>query len=429
LKIKDEKELDELRSTIDNNPILFVKIPEIDKYLNKVNKSPTSQQSQQNLSASPNPQSEVYMTPPSSESPRDNSPTNSPIQQQTAVKNFLKYLFLSSHNNQQQQQQQIASSNSSNTFAIFAQLCEMRFLNIMPTANSCSKEDLSYYYDFTSYSQNVQVGGLIGQTTNNRPPVYSTVPLLIESELCEKWHLFMPTLVAFIKRYLKSFSVRGTTILFKFHEYCLSKFINFAFEMARDLAIMPRKIEYAREKEQILFESLQSLTSSKQEELRNIINTAIESNREQILYCARNYVFVDVELTMIENNYDSGFTTEQQIIQQTQNEFYSSSEESTSFDSRSRSSSGIHKKKVVTVKFARDYKKCTNQIQELVINKLNNAIGQKLTESVEILKENYIGTLKRCLKTLEDANNLTQTSASYESNSSSVSEALQQVKY
>jgi receptor-interacting serine/threonine-protein kinase 5 len=41
-------------------------------------------------------------------------------------------------------------------------------------------------------------------------------------------------------------------VLSKFHEFCLSKFINFAYEMARDMMITPKKIEYAREKEQIL---------------------------------------------------------------------------------------------------------------------------------------------------------------------------------
>ncbi len=91
-------------------------------------------------------------------------------------------------------------------------------------------------------------------------------------------------------------SIRGTSVLSKFHEFCLSKFINFAYEMARDMMITPRKIEYARGKEQILFESLNALASTKQEELRTIINTAIELNREAILDAARNYEFVDIEL-------------------------------------------------------------------------------------------------------------------------------------
>ena len=35
---------------------------------------------------------------------------------------------------------------------------------------------------------------------------------------------------------------------------------------------------------------------------------------------------------------------------------------------------------------------------------MNNAVSKQITDSVEVLKENYIGTLKRCLKSLEDMN-------------------------
>jgi receptor-interacting serine/threonine-protein kinase 5 len=188
---------------------------------------------------------------------------------------------------------------------------------------------------------------------------------------------------------------------------------------------MPRKIEYAKEKELVLFESLNSLASLKQEELRNIINNAIETNREQILEASRNYEFVDVELTCsgggggsaVGNGAESSADDEQSK----EEAIGDASCESTK--SSSSSNSSRTGKSYQTVKYARDYKKCTNQIQELVLTKLNNAIAQKLTESIEILKENYIGTLKRCLKNLEDANNISVNDAQ----SASVSEALQQV--
>lgn len=146
------------------------------------------------------------------------------------------------------------------------------------------------------------------------------------------------------------------------------------------MIVTPRKIEYAKEKEQILYESLLSLANIKQEELKNLINSAIESNRNEIIQEVKNYQFVDVELVVDE---------------------------------------------VLTVRYARDLKKCTNQIQELVITRLNNAIAKKLTESVETLKENYLGTLKRCLLTLEENN----TNAFYKNdpNPATVSEALHQV--
>jgi hypothetical protein len=238
LKKKDVKELKKLQSMIDSSPVLFVKIPEIDKYLHKTSKSssksplstspasqPNSPPSSSNSSATAN----TSGSSPASVAMQPSSPPNLIIenttpQQQTQVKHFLKYLLLSSHS---QQQLSSSSANHANTFTIFVQLCEHKLLNIMPSSNGTSIEDLAYFYDFSSYTQNIASAGMAG----SRPNVWSTVPLVIESELCEKWHVFMPTLVAFTKRYLKSFSVRGTTILFKFHEYCLSKFINFAFEM------------------------------------------------------------------------------------------------------------------------------------------------------------------------------------------------------
>ena len=38
-----------------------------------------------------------------------------------------------------------------------------------------------------------------------------------------------------------------------------------------------------------------------------------------------------------------------------------------------------------------DLKKCTRQIQDLVLGDLNNAIGDKLLGSVDILKDSYTG--------------------------------------
>ncbi len=57
-----------------------------------------------------------------------------------------------------------------------------------------------------------------------------------------------------------------------------------------------------------------------------------------------------------------------------------------------------------TFKFFKYFKRCTQQIQELVITKINNAIAQEISDSVEVLKENYIGTKKGCLQSLEDMN-------------------------
>lgn len=167
------------------------------------------------------------------------------------------------------------------------------------------------------------------------------------SELCDKWSSFGNKLSLFIKKQLRLLCVQHTTQLYKFHEECLNNFINYAYDCARDMQFTPKKLEYAKGKEQILYESLNSLALIKQEELKNIISQIIDANRDTILQEVRLYEFGEIK----------------------------------------------------------DCKVATAKIEELVINRLNTCISQQLTEAIEVLKENYIGTLKRCLETLEDERN------------------------
>lgn len=50
---------------------------------------------------------------------------------------------------------------------------------------------------------------------------------------------------------------------------------------------------------------------------------------------------------------------------------------------------------------SRDVKCCIKQIQELIISRLNQAVANKLINSVDYLRESFVGTLERCLKSLE----------------------------
>ena len=425
---------------ISNHPVLFLKIPEIDKYVQQSSPSSssssnlmsssyssTSNKTQSksidintNFSSSLNLNNEKQSSSPTTANTGTSSPTStsttnlSPQQKLKKANNFLKYLITSS--------QLQSSTKNSNTFTIFSQLCDLKYLSIIPDSNNLTLDELNSY-EFANLTNN-------NSSSDNNNPYYSmlyqpqpwsNISYIVEGELCEKWHLFLPQFVSFLKKYLKSFSIRGTSVLSKFHEYCLSKFINFAYEMARDMMITPKKIEYAREKEQILFDSLNALASTKQEELKNLINNAIETNRDSILEAAKNFEFVDIELINYNNSNDSSLL----------NSSSQSIDEQQSSTESFNNSSSLNSSKCVTLKYARDYKKCTNQIQELVLSKINNVIGQKLTQSVEILKENYLGTLKRCLKTLEEMNmlnNLNSNSSSMsDQNAASVSEALQQV--
>ena len=74
----------------------------------------------------------------------------------------------------------------------------------------------------------------------------------------------------------------------------------------------------------------------------------------------------------------------------------------------------------MTVKTAKDLKKCTSTIQEFVLIQLNQAIAERLSSSVSILHQDYVGTLTRCLNNLELTKDDDESSAS-------ASQALQEV--
>lgn len=73
------------------------------------------------------------------------------------------------------------------------------------------------------------------------------------------------------------------------------------------------------------------------------------------------------------------------------------------------------------MKNARDLKKCTSAIQEFVLERLNQTIAAKLIDSINVLHDNYVGTLTRCLYSLESNGEEDETE-------SSASKALQEVR-
>jgi len=153
--------------------------------------------------------------------------------------------------------------------------------------------------------------------------------------------------------------------------------IDFYTWLNRDILITPKRINYAREKERELYESLLSLTNSKQNEIQRLIQQAIESMHETI--------------------------TDQAC---------------------SLEISGIVLTDELTVTTAKDLKKCTSKIQEFVLVQLNQAIAEKLSSSVHILRQDYVGTLTRCLENLEDVKDNDDED---DESSASASKALKEV--
>uniref|UniRef100_A0A4X2KYW5 Dual serine/threonine and tyrosine protein kinase n=1 Tax=Vombatus ursinus TaxID=29139 RepID=A0A4X2KYW5_VOMUR len=163
----------------------------------------------------------------------------------------------------------------------------------------------------------------------------------------------------FTHQVLQTHLVDAATILNLVHCRCLDIFINQAFDMQRDLQITPKRLEYTRKKENELYESLMNIANRKQEEMKDMIVETLNIMKEDLLEDAANMEFKDVIIP--ENGEPVG---------------------------------------------TREIKCCIRQIQELIISQLNQAVANKLISSVDYLRESFVGTLERCLQSLEKSQDI-----------------------
>jgi len=69
-----------------------------------------------------------------------------------------------------------------------------------------------------------------------------------------------------------------------------------AFDMAREMQITPKRLEYARMKESELFENLMKIAEKKQGEMCSLIAETISERREDILLKAQLHTFRGKEI-------------------------------------------------------------------------------------------------------------------------------------
>ena len=146
----------------------------------------------------------------------------------------------------------------------------------------------------------------------------------------------------------------GASILNEHHSRILGMFIAAAYDLQRDMIITPKRLEYAKKKEEELFQAMMESASRKQEEIKSEIRQTIQYLTPKLVEEAAAMEFVDVQLT------DS-------------DELVNSS----------------------------DVTKCTYQLQDLLLKQLNKSLALKLMSSVRCLKESFLGTLQRCIESLE----------------------------
>lgn len=220
--------------------------------------------------------------------------------------------------------------NSKNSKArLFEQLCELKYLSM-----ETDREKM-----LQSHEQQMNSSILLAC----RP----------KSNLIEDFSLF-PCFLLFVRQVLQYNVVWAATVLNEAHVRVLGMFITTAFDMARDMVITPRRLDYAREKEQDLYKALMESASRKQEEIRDLIHSAISSLTPEVLKEVEELKFEGVKLIANEE-----------------------------------------------LANPKDLQHCTTVIQELVLARINNSVAQGLISSVRYLQENFVGTLRRCVESLE----------------------------
>ncbi|GBM95682.1 Dual serine/threonine and tyrosine protein kinase [Araneus ventricosus] len=186
----------------------------------------------------------------------------------------------------------------------------------------------------------------------SRPEYKGT--LEVENELVEDFIGFSSVLM-FVSHVLQSRLLLAATLLQDTHARSLQNFILAAFDLSRDLMITPKRIQYARLREEALYRSLLHLASNKQSEIKSMIAETIFEIRDGLLQKASEFDFKSIVIDELLKETPTG--------------------------------------RIVHL--------CTTEIRDMVVEHVNKAVSAKLATSIEWLHEKFTGTLERCLLSLE----------------------------
>ena len=300
----------------------------------------------------------------------------------------------------------------SHSLNLFQQLSSLGFLQ--PPTAKLGAADTRYLA-----SELLQIAQPVGPSTR-RPKVKKSKDGIVPSELVENFDNF-PSILLFVRQVLQSHLVRAANCLHALHMRCLRVFILTAFDMTRDMMVTPKRIEYARQKEQQLFDSLMAIANRKQEEIKHLINETLSGMRQDLLEECGRYHFkanadrLNTTCCMVHTTgRESDPEASLPIRAGQERESSQSSNDSVNEEARlaparppvrPNSAAGGCCGPLVTSSpskiSARDYQVALSEIQDFVLNHLNTAIAGKLIGSVDYLRDSYVGTLERCLASLE----------------------------
>lgn len=144
---------------------------------------------------------------------------------------------------------------------VFKQLCGIGYLTDTPGVRNISRDIVGDYFD-------------------------------VDSVLVSSFDQFMSSFTNFLEQTLQRYLVNAVTVLNSTHIRCLNTFIISAFDMARDMLVTPKKLEFAREREEELYKSLLQIAVDKGDEIKDMIAQTIAANWDKLVEKANEYDFI-----------------------------------------------------------------------------------------------------------------------------------------
>lgn len=115
---------------------------------------------------------------------------------------------------------------------------------------------------------------------------------------------FTPELLGFVQCNMRQQITSAASSLHDAHARCLQTLILYAHDLARDVLVTPKRIQYSRSKEEELYTQLIDLASKKQSEIKELVHQAIADVTDQIVQqiCQMNFDGVDLDSSMQVSN-------------------------------------------------------------------------------------------------------------------------------
>lgn len=259
------------------------------------------------------------------------------------------------------------------------------------------------------------------------------------SEVLSRFHQdFETKLHAFVRRRLHGYLMWATNTLNKSATECLKGFVLQAYDLAHDLIVTPRRLEFARIQEAKLYESMLQTAKKRQPTIANMVSETLKEMREYLpAMAARDLDFH--QLCLLPTNrtegrpISAGYNSNPSIssiavVREMQSgagksaEIISSVEQSCPHahgireaqsqpslvfvNSHSRgpvvgSSSIEEVKPIGRNPGLNEYKLALRMVRDYVLQRLTSVIASRVLECMEVMQQSCVGTLERTIVNLE----------------------------